>query len=295
MKIILAHHFGICFGVRDAIALAHEIAQRAPLTVLGELVHNPVVREQLRRSGIEENDGIVVPSSSGIQVMITAHGTSDARRADLQSRGFIVTDATCPLVRHAHSQLKQLVAQGYFPVVIGLAGHVEVRGLTEDFPDSIVISGWSDFEKIPDRPRYGIISQTTQPIKRVLDLVNEIRRKFPNSEVRFVDTVCKPTKDRQFALQELISQTDTIVVVGGHASNNTRQLVRACRESDRRVIHVERPEELRCSDFINCRTVGVTAGTSTLPETVAAVVHRLEEISQSTLNPNITNERKRMA
>lgn len=279
MKIVVAHHFGICFGVRDAIAMAEKIAKRGPLTILGELVHNPVVREQLRRRGVEEHDGTVVPGSASGQVMITAHGASDARRAYLQSRGFNVADATCPLVRHAHNQLKQLVAEDYFPIVIGLAGHAEVRGLTEDFHHSIVVNGSADIKNIPDRPRYGIISQTTQPIRRVRELVGEIRRKFPQSEVRFVDTVCKPTKDRQRALQELIAQTDTIVVVGGYTSNNTRQLVETCRDAGRRVIHVERPEELQTEWFRDVEIVGLTGGTSTLPETVEAVRKQLEEFS----------------
>jgi 4-hydroxy-3-methylbut-2-enyl diphosphate reductase len=285
MKILLAEHFGICFGVRDAIAFAQEMAQHARVTILGELVHNPIVREQLQRRGIEENNGDVATVPANTQVMITAHGASDARRADLRARGFNVADATCPLVHHAHTQLKRLVGEGYFPIVIGLVGHVEVRGLTEDFAHSIVVGRLADVEKIPSRPRYGIISQTTQPIEVVRELVNEIERKFPASEVRFVDTVCKPTKERQLALKKLIAQADTIVVVGGYASNNTRQLVETCRNGGRHVIHLERSEELRCTDFVSCQTVGVTAGTSTLPETIAAVVRRLEEISRFAPNP----------
>jgi len=278
MKIVLADHFGMCFGVRDAIAQAEQLAEQAPLTILGELVHNPVVRERLRAQGVIEGS-LERPAAASGQVMITAHGASDAKRAMWRQLGFHVADGTCPLVRHAHEQLKRLVAAGYFPVVIGKVGHVEVRGLTEDFPEARVVDLSSDISKLPRRDRYGVISQTTEPIDRVRALVAEIERLHPASEVRFVDTVCKPTKDRQSALRKLIDVAEIIVVVGGHGSNNTRQLVETCRAAGRRAFHVERPEELRSESFDNIRVVGLTAGTSTLRETVDAVFRRLEEIA----------------
>ena len=166
-------------------------------------------------------------------------------------------------------------------MVIGQPGHVEVRGLTEDFPGAIVLAEAADVAKLPPAERFGVISQTTQPIDRVRAIVAEIRRQRPAAEVRFADTVCKPTKDRQLALQNLIAQAEVIVVVGGRASNNTRQLVETCRAAGRRVVHIERAEELVAADFGNVAVVGLTAGTSTLPETVQAVHHRLEKFSRS--------------
>jgi 4-hydroxy-3-methylbut-2-en-1-yl diphosphate reductase len=284
MKILLAEHFGTCFGVRDAIAQAEQVAADQPLTVLGELVHNPIVRERLRARGIRE----ALPDAADItsrRVMITAHGTSDRNREKWRAAGYDVVDGTCPLVRHAHQQLKCLVAAGYFPVVIGKAGHIEVRGLTGDFPNACVIDAEADISNLPVRDRYGVISQTTQPLQHVRTLVAALRIFHPQAEVRFVDTVCKPTKDRQAAVQNLIAKADTVVVVGGRQSNNTHQLVAACQSAGRRVIHIERPEELDSADFLNVNTVGLTAGTSTLPETVEAVVKRLEEFSSNQLNP----------
>jgi 4-hydroxy-3-methylbut-2-en-1-yl diphosphate reductase len=280
MKIVLAEHFGMCFGVRDAIAQAEELAEQAPLTILGELVHNPIVRERLRAQGVIEGSLDQQEATSG-QVMITAHGASDAKRAAWREHGLDVVDGTCPLVRHAHEQLKRLVAAGYFPVVIGKVGHVEVRGLTEDFPEARVVDLPSDILKLPPRDRYGVISQTTQPIDRVRALVAEIERLHSASEVRFVDTICKPTKDRQSALPKLINVAEVIVIVGGRESNNTRQLVETCRAAGRRTFHIERPHELRSEWFDGVSTVGLTAGTSTLPETVHVVHERLRQISSA--------------
>src|SRR5438105_6443125 len=277
MKVVVAEHFGICFGVRDAIAQAQALARAAPLTILGELVHNPIVREQLRARGVREEAFDNTTQTS--RVMITAHGTSDKRRDALNKSGLVVADGTCPLVRYAHEQLKRLVQAGYFPVVIGLANHVEVRGLVGDFADAFVINESADIGNLPARPRYGIISQTTQPIDRARALVAEIARANPGAEIRFADTLCKPTKDRQLALKKLIEVAEVIVVVvvGGRQSNNTRQLVETCRAAGKRALHIERPEELQPEWFRGVRVVGLTGGTSTLPETVEAVRQRLEE------------------
>jgi len=279
MKIQLAEHFGICFGVRDAIAQAEQLASAGPLTILGELVHNPVVRERLAQLGAHEGALDRFESVHTPQVMITAHGASDTSREEWRRAGFGVADGTCPLVRHAHDQLRLLVSLGYFPVVIGRAGHVEVEGLIGDFANACVVERAEDLAGLPVQPRYGVVSQTTQPLDKVRALVEALRLARPESEVRFLDTVCQPTKNRQNALRKLIAGCDTLVVVGGRNSNNTLQLVAAATVAGRTVFHVERAEELEPEWFRDAETVGLTAGTSTLKETVAAVQVRLEEIA----------------
>jgi 4-hydroxy-3-methylbut-2-enyl diphosphate reductase len=276
MNIIIADHFGMCFGVRDAIAEAERLAAGAPLTVLGELVHNPVVRERLEQRGVRRAQLQDLGSAATHQVMITAHGASDAKRQAWRDAGFAVTDGTCPLVRRAHEQLRLLVQRRYFPVVIGKRGHVEVEGLIGDFAGAVVLERAEEISELPQTEKwFGVISQTTQPIEHVLSIVAAIRRARPDAEVRFCDTVCQPTKNRQSALQKLLASCDTIVVVGGQHSNNTRQLVHAARAAGRRALHIERPEELRAEALAGANNVGLTAGTSTLKDTVAAVHDRL--------------------
>ena len=287
MEIILADHFGICFGVRDAIAQAERLAAEAPLTILGELVHNPIVRERLRAQGVREAS-LDTARSASERVMITAHGASDAARDAWRKTGSIVADGTCPLVRHAHEKLRELVAAGFFPVVVGKSGHVEVNGLIGDFQDAAVLSSLEDVSRLPDRPRYGIISQTTQPVGLVLEIVDLVRRTRPESEVRFVDTVCQPTKNRQSALRKLLELADAIVVVGGRTSNNTRQLVETCRGAGKQTFHIERADELKAEWFCKIDVVGLTAGTSTLPETVEDVRKRLHEFSSIQFKSNTT-------
>ncbi len=269
MKIIKAEHLGMCFGVRDAIALALETADREPLTILGDLVHNETVLAELRARNIEitQHPADVTTRT----VMVTAHGTSQRTLDQTRERGFNVLEATCPLVQVAHRALAKLVAAGAYPVIIGKREHVEVRGMTGDLAEFEVVLSPEDVMKLRAHSCFGVIAQTTQPIERVRELVQLLRQRFPQSEVRFVDTVCQPTKQRQHAAVELAQRSDIVIVIGGAHSNNTRELVATCGAHCQRVHHVQTADDLRAEWFSETDMVGITAGTST-PDTVIASV-----------------------
>jgi 4-hydroxy-3-methylbut-2-enyl diphosphate reductase len=265
MKIIRAAHLGMCFGVRDAIALAEAQAQSQPLTILGDLVHNESVLTKLHSQGVQIKHQVADVSTP--TVMITAHGASERTLNRARAHGLSVIEATCPLVHHAHRVVRQLARDGYHPVIIGRRDHVEVRGITDDLEDYDVILTEEDVAQLKERPRFGIAAQTTQPIDRVRLLATLVQGRFPNAEVRFVDTVCQPTKQRQSAALELAQQCDVVVVVGGSHSNNTRELVATCQQHCERVHHVQTADDLRSVWFHGTERVGLTAGTST-PDTV---------------------------
>jgi 4-hydroxy-3-methylbut-2-enyl diphosphate reductase len=254
----------MCFGVRDAIELALRQAATGPLTVLGELVHNETVLAELRGRGVKITQQVAAVETQ--TVMITAHGASEKAIGRVRERGLNVMEATCPLVQVAHRAVAKLVREGYHPVIVGKREHVEVRGLTEDLADFDVVLSEADVFELRKRARFGVAAQTTQPIERVRALAELIRRRFPNSEVRFVDTVCRPTKQRQNSAIELAQQADVAVVIGGTRSNNTQELVAACSRYCERVHHVQGVSDLREEWFEGAQTVGVTAGTST-PDT----------------------------
>ena len=183
----------------------------------------------------------------------------------------------------AHRKLERLVNDGYLPVIIGKKGHVEVRGLIGDFPTTRVILNREDIPGIPSVKRIGIISQTTQPIDRVRALVNEVRKQRPDVEVVFYDTVCQPTKDRQKALDELCKASQLVFAIGGKNSNNTAQLARTARQYGGKAHHIEGPDDIREEWLEGVEKVGLTAGTSTLDESLEAVVARLQELATLTL------------
>jgi 4-hydroxy-3-methylbut-2-enyl diphosphate reductase len=241
------------------------------LTVLGELVHNRDVLHMVREAGVQVAPSLEADVATP-RVLITAHGASRRAIRELESRGLLVEEATCPLVRHAHRMLERLVAQGFFPVVIGKPDHAEVRGLVGDLDEYAVIEHPQQIAALAGRPRLGVVSQTTQPLQYVRALVEAIRAAYPDAEVRFADTVCQPTKDRQLAARRLAAACDVVIVVGGRNSNNTRQLVAACREAGARAHQVETAADLRAEWLHEARSVGLTAGTST-PDHVIDAVH----------------------
>lgn len=268
----------MCFGVRDAIELAHDRAASGPVTVLGDLVHNETVLADLRGRGVLiRQDAADIPTRD---VMITAHGASDRRKANLRLAGLNVIEATCPLVHRAHQALRRLVDAGFHPLVIGQAGHVEVKGLTEDHPGCDVVLTDDEIDRLPERPRYGVVSQTTQPVARVRELVQRLSRRFPASEVRWIDTVCQPTKDRQTAAEDLAGRCDVVLVVGGAHSNNTRRLVDTCRARCSRVHWLQTVADLDPSWVGDSDTVGITAGTSTPDTVIDAIEAALRGLSQ---------------
>ena len=271
MLIVRASHLGMCFGVRDAIQLAIDRAADAPLTILGDLVHNEIVLAGLRAKGIAiAHDPTHVKTHT---VMVTAHGASERTLAGTRALGLDVVEATCPLVHAAHQAVATLRRNGYHPVIIGQRGHVEVRGLTEDLDDFDVVLDEKDVLALAEHPRIGIAAQTTQLIDKVRHLDALIRRRFPQSDVRFIDTVCQPTKQRQDAAVALARQSDVVIVVGGASSNNTRELVNTCSRHCSRVHHIQTETDLDPDWFLTARTVGITAGTSTPDE----IVDRVEE------------------
>jgi 4-hydroxy-3-methylbut-2-en-1-yl diphosphate reductase len=277
MRIIRAEHLGMCFGVRDAIALAVEQAAIAPLTVLGDLVHNETVLADLRRRGVGIAQDVAAVETRA--VMITAHGASKRTTAHARAMGLAVTEATCPLVRLAHRAVMKLARDGFHPVIVGKREHVEVRGLTEDLEAFDVVQSEADVLGLGERARFGVAAQTTQPIKKVRKLVNLLRQRFPKSEVRFIDTVCQPTKQRQHAAVELAQRSDVVVVIGGAHSNNTQELVQSCSRYCDRVYHVRTASDLRVEWFEPVETVGVTAGTSTPDSSILEVEEWLHDLA----------------
>jgi len=265
MRVVKASHMGMCFGVTGAIAKVLRAGARGPVTVLGELVHNEIVLEQLAARGIllgQEIDQVDTPT-----VAITAHGASDKRLAAVRARGLRVLDATCPLVRSAHQAILALAQDGFHPVIVGTRNHVEVRGLTEDLDEFDVILTEDDVARLRPRWRFGVAAQTTQPIERVRHLASVIGRRFPLSEVRVAETVCVPTRLRQEAAEALAAACDVVIVVGGARSNNTRELCATCARFCPRVHLVQGAEDLRAEWFAGARVAGLTAGTST-PDSV---------------------------
>jgi len=275
MKVSLASALGTCFGVEDAINLAMTPEFGADLTIVGQLVHNPQINESLKGNGVSlVNNVDDIDQIKTKKVMITAHGAAEKTKKKLSEAGFIVYDASCPLVMRVHKTIKSMVMKGYFPVVIGQQDHVEVKGIVGDLEQYLVISGEDDLGKIEKagRRKLGIVSQTTLQVEKVEHLVNKIRENDCVDEVYFVNTICQPTRDRQIAVRDLAGQVDLMIVIGGYNSSNTKKLVQVCDEKQIEAHHIESFSQLEKKWFRKRNHVGITAGTST-PDYVINEVH----------------------
>jgi len=278
MRIIRADVLGMCFGVRDALEIIAQVDDPEAVTIHGELVHNETVLDDLHARGfrmVGEKQRRELPMTD--TVLITAHGVSQTERRRLESAGKKLIDTTCPLVLRAHDAAQKLQSDGYHVLVIGRRGHVEIQGVIEDLVSFDVLQGPEEVRRYPMR-KLGIMCQTTTPARLVEAVREAIARLNPDADIRFIDTVCHPTKDHQKALERLLEQVEAVVVVGGRNSNNTRELVARCREKDIPAFHVQSAADLQAEWFHGFETVGLTAGTSTLDETIAEVQHALMEM-----------------
>jgi 4-hydroxy-3-methylbut-2-enyl diphosphate reductase len=265
----------MCFGVRDALELVRQFDRPKQATIHGELVHNEQISNDLAARGFQQTPEAgrrALPLTP--TVVITAHGVSDRERQRLLDAGKELIDTTCPLVRRVHLATRELERQGYFVLVIGRPGHVEVEGIVGDLANCEVVPNEAAARRY-EAPRLGIVCQTTTTPTEAERVRRAIERANYGKEVRFVDTVCQPTRDRQTAIAELLEQVEAVVVVGGRHSNNTRQLVSYATARGVPAVHVQTAADLDRDWLAQFRIVGLTAGTSTPEDTIDEVYRAL--------------------
>lgn len=279
MLVVQAKHKGMCFGVRDALDMMRGLENPDRVTVHGELVHNPVVQTELMRRGFHQQKEVGrtlnIPTP---EVLITAHGVSDTRRRELLESGYTVHDTTCPLVRRAHKACLHYHNRGYYIVLVGRKGHVEVEGLAGDLRNYEIVSRLDELQPYPHQ-KIAMVNQTTTRPDELQKFHHRLLKLNPGKDVQLVDTTCKPTKDRQEALDDLLARVQALVVVGGPNSNNTHQLGLRAAERDLPWWRVTTAGDLRPEWFDGVRIVGLTAGTSTTDETLADVARALRRLA----------------
>jgi (E)-4-hydroxy-3-methyl-but-2-enyl pyrophosphate reductase len=269
---------GFCFGVRDAIEIVRDLGKSGTTVyTLGAIVHNPQIAEELEKINVHVVDGIdEVPVGS--MIAITAHGAPPDLQQRAEERGLKVIDTTCPLVTRIQKTAYDLVQQRYSVLVYGDASHKEVKGIVGwSGGRARVIRSMDDLEGWEPTRRVALISQSTSNVEKFIalsrDLVGEMVSR--GVEIRVINTICKPTKDRQHAVRELAQDVDVVIAIGGEASANTRKLVQAAKEEGTRAHQVERPSDLRSDWFEDAGRVGVTAGASTPDSVIDEVEARI--------------------
>lgn len=276
MRVEVARHAGVCYGVERALKLAVEAANHGvPVHTLGPLIHNPQAVAQLRERGVEVAE-CLDDAEDGILV-IRSHGVDPAIIAAAREKGLDVVDATCPFVSAAHTCARELAEQGLAVVIVGEEDHPEVEGIMAHAGgNALVVEYPEDLpERLPSR-KIGVVVQTTQSLARLNEIVSALLPRV--SELRVCNTICSATAKRQLSAEELARTVDVMVVVGGHNSGNTTRLVEISAAANPRTYHVETAEELDRAWFSDAESVGVTAGASTPDAQVGGVVTAIKSM-----------------
>jgi 4-hydroxy-3-methylbut-2-enyl diphosphate reductase len=274
-RVQIAARSGFCYGVREAIDAALLAGVEGPTATLGAIVHNEGANERLRGAGVREIETLDEASPHST-VVIRAHGVTPAVRAEAVSRELRVVDGTCSWVSAEHRQMERLAASGATIILLGTPGHPETTGLLGYAPDAIVVDEEDEWEQaIPRRKRMALISQSTQPPWKFARLVAFLSARA--HELTVINSICPVTLRRQEDTVTLARAVDAVVVVGGKRSANTRELVRLVGEIEKRpVLFVGSADEIIDPAFFAGHTaIGITGGTSTPIEDLAAVARRV--------------------
>ena len=276
MKIFLAKDAGYCFGVRDAVNLAYDTAKNhGDVYMLGTIVHNERVIDDLSKAGAKVVDSIDdVPKDKPL--LFRAHGTSPELWDKAKKNNLKLIDGTCPLVTEIHHEIKRLDEEGRKIIIIGDHGHDEVVAIAAQVERSIIIANVEEAKKLRKMKRAGVVSQSTQMIENVQEIMSVLMEKV--FDLRFVNTICFPTRRNHEQIKELSLHCDVMIVIGSYTSANSKRLTQLALERNKRTYQVTASDELDESWFDNCETVGISAGASTPDETINEVVSRIKEI-----------------
>ena len=280
MKILLAKDAGYCFGVRDAVNLAYDTAKdHGEVYMLGTIVHNEKVVEDLSKSGTIVVDELVeVPSDKPI--LFRAHGTAPKLWDKAKNKNLNIIDATCPLVTEIHDEIKKLEAEGRRTIIIGDHGHDEVVGIAAQVKDPIILANVIEAKALRKMKKAGIVSQSTQMIENVQDIINVLMQKV--FDLRFVNTICFPTRRNHEQIKELASQCEVMIIIGSFTSANSKRLTQLALEKNKRSYQVTCAGDMQTFWFKNCEIVGISAGASTPDDIIRDVVKRIKEIGHVT-------------
>jgi len=290
MNILLANPRGFCAGVDRAISIVERALElfSPPIYVRHEVVHNRFVVQNLKDRGavfVEELDQ--VPDNS--IVIFSAHGVSQAVRAEAKRRGLKVFDATCPLVTKVHLQVTRASRKGIECILIGHEGHPEVEGTMGQYdnPDAGVhlVESPEDVESlvVKDPDNLCFVTQTTLSMDDTADVISALQKKYPSIEGPRKDDICYATQNRQDAVRNIAEKTDLFIVVGSKNSSNSNRLKELALKKGTKSYLVDNADDIDATWFDGVKHVAVTAGASAPEILVQQVVEAVAKLAPGTI------------
>lgn len=285
LNLVLASPRGFCAGVDRAITIVEKALEMygAPIYVQHEIVHNKHVVQRLRNEGavfVENIDEI----PEGSHAIFSAHGVSPEVRKRAEKRKLQVLDATCPLVTKVHREAQRYAQKEHTIILIGHHNHVEVKGTVGEAPEHIFVVGTveevSDL-KIPDEKKVGYITQTTLSLDDTAEIINALKKRFPEIKGPAKDDICYATQNRQNAVKALSKEVDLVLVVGAQNSSNSVRLLEVAETTGVKARRIESAAELDPEWLEEVRNVGITAGASAPEDIVQGIVAEISKMSSS--------------
>ena len=281
-EVVLAEPRGFCAGVDRAIEIVERALVKfgAPIYVRHEIVHNTyVVNDLAARGAIFIEDLAEVPP--GATLVFSAHGVSQAVRAEAAQRGFSVFDATCPLVTKVHVEVAKLHREGYDFIMIGHKGHPEVEGTMGQLTEGIyLVEDVADVSRVQVRQtdKLAVVTQTTLSVDDAAEILRAVKRRFPKVREPKQQDICYATQNRQDAVKLMAPGVDVVIVVGSPTSSNSNRLRELAERLGTQAHMVDAPEDLQPQWFDGKRSVGLTAGASAPDILVQRVIERLRAL-----------------
>jgi 4-hydroxy-3-methylbut-2-enyl diphosphate reductase len=287
-EVLLAAPRASCAGVERAVEVVERTLEEmgAPIYVRKQIVHNAHVIADLEARGavfVDELDDV----PPGSTVIFSAHGVSPAVRAAAAARELNVIDATCPLVAKVHAEARRYAASGFDIVLVGHEGHEEVEGTFGEAPERThVIAGPDEVEglEIEDPDRVAYLTQTTLAVDETDEVVEALRRRFPQLVGPKASDICYATQNRQDAVRALAADCDLVLVVGSTNSSNSRRLVEVAERAGCRALLIDDASQIPPELLIDSARIGLTAGASAPESLVQGVLRALDGMGGATVS-----------
>ncbi len=278
MHIYVGENNGFCFGVSRAIKTTLELTGDNNY-VLGEIIHNEKVNQQLTDKGIKTIDSVdSVDFKGGETVIIRTHGEQKATYDKLKDLNVKIIDCTCPFVKQIHDIVKKHYDNGYKIAIIGNANHPEVIGINGWCDNTAVITESREELECIEADKLCIVVQTTYSEQKF----DKIIKNFNSSKAKTVDifkTICYTTTKRQIEAETLSLKSQAVLVIGGGKSNNTQKLFDICASVCPNVFYIINPAEFDYSKIKKFNKIGIVVGASTPKEQFQEVISHMEKIT----------------
>ena len=284
-EIIIAEDSGFCFGVKRAVASAYDTLKKndsREVYILGDLIHNPTVVDELQKLGAIKIDKIEEIENPGNAILLVrSHGISRKILKKARELGINVIDSTCPFVKKIEELVEKLLEDDFEVYMIGDKNHPEVTGLYDSFDGrlKIVENKEQAVLKMPEKNKVGIVVQTTQKLNNFRECVFEILRE--GYEYRIFNTICESTGRRQSGSVVIAQNSDVIIVIGGKNSANTTRLFEICKNINENTFHIEKSSELEEIWFAGKKKIGITAGASTPGWIIEETTQKIQSFPES--------------